>query len=490
MALINIDRPFLNIPWSKRAAAYYILLLLNTFLYTLIFDTPRLDLYNLSNKEEALILLLFALFNLFLFFLLMLSKWVFVIINPVLYYIGAKGYIYADKFYLDTNMYTAPRFLLQDTITNSASYHISTTIFITAMFFLGLILGLIRFLFARDKSVIRRGQAFAFIVIISIFSYTYLYNHYNYITMQPFAFLKGVRDYTAGYIYHSFTNSKRENKDSASKTQDNITGVLILVDKLNKDIFNNKDNSLISDYEFIIFNNFKSDFANQYSTRSAVITGASAENMENIMGNRSILSLFKNAGYKVDYVGIYNSLTAKDPFNYKIIKNDMDEIHEENTYAAPNLFSSLTYLENFLNNNKGGLFVVNAEGSSPLIKDRHNCFMDNTNDNITENYKSYLNGFIYETIEYLKKRDAFIIIAGMEGEIINNNTALQPEKATVMNIWVSDSMEKNYGAKTSILNNKNDAVFTDTIYNTLQGCFQMESKTLNNSRNLCRKTAE
>ena len=37
MALFNINKKFLKIPWSKRAFSYYILLLLNSFLYTLIF---------------------------------------------------------------------------------------------------------------------------------------------------------------------------------------------------------------------------------------------------------------------------------------------------------------------------------------------------------------------------------------------------------------------------------------------------------------------
>ena len=86
MAIININKQFLKIPWSKRAFLYYVLLMLNTFLYTLIFDEPRIQLLNLDQYNTALIITLAALFNLVLFFLLMLSKWAFIIINPVLFY--------------------------------------------------------------------------------------------------------------------------------------------------------------------------------------------------------------------------------------------------------------------------------------------------------------------------------------------------------------------------------------------------------------------
>ena len=88
MALININKSFIKIPWNKRAVAYYILLLLNTFLYTLIFEEPRIALYDFSQKDIALTIILVSIFNLFMFFLLMIFKWVFIIINPILYYIG------------------------------------------------------------------------------------------------------------------------------------------------------------------------------------------------------------------------------------------------------------------------------------------------------------------------------------------------------------------------------------------------------------------
>ena len=135
MALINMNKSFIKIPWNKCAVAYYILLLLNTFLYTLIFEEPRIVLHNFSQQEMALTIILVSIFNLFIFFLLMVFKWVFVIINPILYYIGAVGFIYADKFHLDTNIYSAPKFLLHNTISSSISSNLSYTILLLQCFY-------------------------------------------------------------------------------------------------------------------------------------------------------------------------------------------------------------------------------------------------------------------------------------------------------------------------------------------------------------------
>ena len=121
MAIININKQFLKIPWSKRAFSYYVLLLLNTFLYTLIFDEPRIQLFNLDQYNTALLITLAALFNLVLFFLLMLSKWVFVIINPVLFYIGSVGAVFADLFLLVSTVFSASIFFLHITINSSFS---------------------------------------------------------------------------------------------------------------------------------------------------------------------------------------------------------------------------------------------------------------------------------------------------------------------------------------------------------------------------------
>ena len=378
MAIININKQFLKIPWSKRAFLYYVLLMLNTFLYTLIFDEPRIQLLNLDQYNTALIITLAALFNLVLFFLLMLSKWAFIIINPVLFYIGSVGAIYADKFHLDTTEYSATKFLLHNTIKSSISENTTYTVFITLMFLLGLSLGFVRFFFARDKSVIRRGQVFAVIFLISVICYNNIYNNYNQFTLQPYAFFKGVKNYTISYLSYKFSADIRQNKINASKTDDNITSVVILIDKLSNAPFKQTGyQTHLTNGSIIILDNVTTDYANNYSTRSAVLTGAAAENINDINNSKSFISVFQNAGYNVEYFAVYNSLLSKDALAYNIVKNDTKNITEKYTNNSPNLFTSLAYIKEFTVKNNGGLFIVNAEGSAPLISMRYKDFINN-----------------------------------------------------------------------------------------------------------------
>lgn len=488
MAIININKQFLKIPWSKKAFSYYILLLLNTFLYTLIFDKPRIQLLNLDQYDTALLITLAALFNLVLFYLLMLSKWVFIIINPVLFYIGSVGAVYADKFHLDTTEYSATKFLLHNTIKSSISENTTYTVFVTLMFLLGLAFGFIRFFFARDKSVIRRGQVFAVIFLISVICYTNIYNNFNQFVLQPYAFFKSVKNYTISYLSYKFSANIRQDKINAVKTDDNITGIVILLDKLANTPFKETSSQISSGSRIIILDNVKTDYANNYSTRSAVLTGAAAENINDINNSKSFISMFQNAGYNVEYFAVYNSLLSKDALAYNIVKNDTKNITEKYTNNSPNLFTSLAYIKKFTSKNNGGLFIVNAEGSAPLISMRYKDFINNnTSGDEYSQYIDYIYAYLLETTELLKDRKAFIILQGLEGEKYNNGLSANKDSTSAMIIWVSEKLNQKYSTADIIYAHKNDIVLDDTLFNTLSGCFQMDNAVSNNGRNLCRK---
>lgn len=488
MALININKPFTKIPWGKRAISYYLLLLLNTFLYTLIFDEPRILLYDYSPKDTALIVICAALFNLTLFFILMLSKWVFVIVNPVLYYFGAVGVIYADKFNLDTNILSAPKFLFHNTITSSISSNFTYSLFITLIFLVGLSLGLIRFFFAKDKSVTRRGQIFAIIFIISTAAYSYMYNNYKDISIQPYAFINGTKNYAVSSIINSFNAGSRKDEVKLIKTDDNITGVVVLLEKLSSKPFKENTNSMpvIQKENIILFNNVKSEFSKSLNTRSAVMTGATAESIKNYTENTSFISVVKNAGLNTAYIGIYNTLLAKDNYNYHIIKNDTDNIYEIETNNSPNLFRSISYVSEFIKDNNGGLIVINAEGSAPLINMRYKDFISVNSNNEYNGYITYINAYITELINQLKHENSFVILLGLEGENYHNNISSQDKESVAM-IWVSDNLENKYQTRSRILSHNGDKILDDTIYNTVLGCLELSGSGIKNGSNLCRK---
>ena len=338
------------------------------------------------------------------------------------------------------------------------------------MFLLGLALSFVRFFFARDKSVIRRGQVFAVIFLISVICYTNIYNNFNQFTLQPYAFFKGVKNYTLSYLSYKFSADKRQDKVNAVKVDDNITGVVILLDKLSSTPFKYAGSQMpLTSSSVIILDNVTTDYKNNYSTRSAVLTGAAAENINDINNSKSFISLFKNAGYNVEYFAVYNSLLSKDALAYNIVNNDTKNITEKYTNNSPNLFTSLAYIKEFTAKNNGGLFVINAEGSAPLISMRYKDFINNnTTDEEYSQYIDYIDAYLHEAVEILKDKKAFIILQGLEGEKYNNGLSESKDSTSVMIVWVSDKL------------NKNDTVLDDTLFNTLPGCFQMDNAVYNN----------
>ncbi len=330
---------------------------------------------------------------------------------------------------------------------------------------------------------------FAVIFLISVICYNNIYNNYNQFTLQPYAFFKGVKNYTISYLSYKFSADIRQNKINASKTDDNITSVVILIDKLSNAPFKQTGyQTHLTNGSIIILDNVTTDYANNYSTRSAVLTGAAAENINDINNSKSFISIFQNAGYNVEYFAVYNSLLSKDALAYNIVKNDTKNITEKYTNNSPNLFTSLAYIKEFTVKNNGGLFIVNAEGSAPLISMRYKDFINNnTSDDEYCQYIDYIDAYLYETIKLLKDKKAFIILQGLEGEKYNNGLSESTDSSSAMIVWVSEKLNQEYNTADIISAHKNDKVLDDTLFNTLPGCFQMDNAVSNNGRNLCRK---
>ncbi len=112
---------------------------------------------------------------------------------------------------------------------------------------------------------------------------------------------------------------------------------------------------------------------------------------------------------------------------------------------------------------------------------------NNTNNDEYSQYIDYIDAYLHETINILADKKALIILQGLEGEKYKDKLSASKDRASVMIVWVSDKLNKEYNISGSITAHKNDAVLDDTLFNTLSGCFQMDSSVFNNGRNLCRK---
>ena len=63
------------------------------------------------------------------------------------------------------------------------------------------------------------------------------------------------------------------------------------------------------------------------------------------------------------------------------------------------------------------------------------------------------------------------------------------DKESVMLVWVSDSLENKYMTRSRIQSNTDDKIVDDTLYYSILGCFELNSKTDFNKidRNICRQ---
>ena len=169
-----------------------------------------------------------------------------------------------------------------------------------------------------------------------------------------------------------------------------------------------------------------------------------------------------------------------------IVKNNTENLFEIETNNSPNLFRSISFISDFIKDNKGGLIVVNAEGAAPVISMRYTDFISTNSDNTYNNYLTYINAYMKELINQLKNQDAFIIFAGLEGEEYNNDIST-PNNTSAMMIWVSDGLEAKYQTRSRILSHNTDKILDDTIYNSVLGCMELNGNGIKSGSNLCRK---
>ena len=487
MALINVNTKFEKVPWNKYAILHYALLIFIILIYSVLFEIPRIQLVTSESSKIILYVLMSAGISSIFFFFLYLSKWINLIILPLIFYYGALSKIYADNFLLDTTTYTAPMFFNTSAAFSLINENSSYAVYLILIFIFGLILALIRFFFAIDNSVTRRGQAFAIAVLISLATFSITGKKEEF-KSNPLIFFSSVSNFLTDYITSSIQSKNRIESITGNKTDDNITGIVVFVDKLSDAFLKNNSKNILNKYEssnYNIIHSIKRQYKNIENNRAAIYTAANLENINRYITNKSFQSVIKNSGYNVLQLNLLSNLSTIDFYSNSIIKFDIKNIINYQETISPNIFKSIEKIKEFKNSNNGGLLIVNLENSSPIIPYRYNMHYENRNkyNEIQEkDYISYLE-YIHSYLETLKniyiEKEAFIFLVGINGEKESDTTA--------MITWSSDLMNKKYNTSENIKSNSNDFIEIDTVLHSLIGCFQMESKYIENNKNLCRK---
>lgn len=493
-------RIFTKTPWDRKSAAYYILLALVSIFYAAFLDGSRIDIIAYSPKDWALLATSAGLYCLPLFFLLMLSRWAFLICTPILFYIGSIGRIYASEYFLNTHYKTAPLFF-DNTVVSSIAKNPENAAFIAIIFVSGLVAGFVRFLYARDTSTTRKGQAFAVILILAGAATAFVRESYPDFTPQPYAYIGSMQKYATERMSDLIFKTARTKSEAIAG--DNVTGVIIFIDKLSNDsAYMNKNDMLIS-------RQFSQNFGSQRHNLLSALTGAGKEQPKGLTEFPTILSDFKNAGYETAWFTAYNQFIMPDKYINKMAKTQtakhlrktLEPGNETSTYrikaneGSPNPFLAMDSLKKFAKNNTKGLFVISIDGTAPKISERYDDIFHTGKEPETDvekayaNYTCQLEALVSETAVRLKGKEAFIIIAGLAGEEISDNNdfkknTFQPADS-ILGLWLSPELKAKLDVE-KISEKLKEQTTPDMVYHTALGCAGIKSESIDGVRNLCK----
>lgn len=464
----KIDRykVFTKVKWDKQSIIYYLLLLFTSLFYGAFFNDNRIKLLSENNTIDISLTLYSISFCLLLFFVLILSKYIFAISVPILFYIGAISNIYASKFYLDTDKYTAPLFTSENTVSYIFNLP-ENLIYIIFMFIIGVLIAILRF-FVNDNSTIRKGQIFAIIVILFFMALKNSQETDLKYSPMPASYFTSVKNYYTQKLHIKFFH-KDKNIEFKNTNENNINIIYISIDKLSDNLFENHiNNSLTNSIGMKFFNNINPCSDNIES--SFICTTHN--------DNTNILSLYNKAGFNTYWTTISGNLIKNSLNIEKFAKSSIKYDNITNTGSA-NPFVAVNKIDEIIKL-KGDKFIgVNIEGTLPDIYLRYPELYDNNNDIKYLNYVNYIDAFIYEIAKKVENYPSIIIFTGLIGETINNNIA-KIGGTTYAGIWVSPLLQD----KININNIEN---FNDkTIFNSLLHCGKINSSIIDTSNSLCK----
>ena len=478
---MNKYKIFTKTPWDKKAAIFYTLLLFLSIIYALFFDAPRVDATTYG-KNATLLIVACASLCLPLFFLLMLSRWVFIVIAPLLFYIGAVSRVYAVNYLLNVTPNTAPLFFNNSVIGKFAE-NPENAAFLGGMFTLGLAAGFIRFFYAKDAYVIRKGQAFAIILILAAIGADFLRKNYPQFTPQPYAYVGAMQKYATEKVMNYFFYPKFI--ETTANKGDDVLGIIIFADKLSSDA---DYSGFETSEKFYVNKNFSPNFINFRHNFLSAFTGAGKNNPNGVTDGELLISILKKIGYPTEWVGLHNKFIIKNDFINRIAKKTVEKYSLKENFGYPNPLLAIENIDEFIKNNTKGFLVIFSEGTPPKIAERYGDFFLHgdkvVKDNVEKAYTQYImqtKTFINEIKNRLEDKKAFIILAGLEGEeIIDYNDFKNTGKnvlPSVFALWVSPSLEKAIKHQ--------DSITVDYLYHTVLGCAGITSPNLDNTKNLC-----
>jgi glucan phosphoethanolaminetransferase (alkaline phosphatase superfamily) len=458
--------------------------------------------------------------SLFIIFLgLTIHRLVFIIGTIFLFITGAIASYYLHFFHISPTTEMMGTFFSTDP--NELYEIVSVKLIIWLTFCLAIAIYSLKYFSPPSKKLFVANLLSATCLLITI----------NNIITPQFKLLKNyfpIQYLHNSYIYlskNSMKNTFRENishKYSFSDLSDqDIIVVLVIGESARFDHFaingyHQDTTPYLSSMKNLFSFKAQSSSNHTYLSVPSLLSRHTAINLDKASEETSILSIFTMLGYRTNWIGTQslmkyltniNQLTIYDEANFAIIPGG-SALFKMNDYDE----KMLPYIKNLLTSNDKQLLVVHTSGShwdysarypkefqkfipgcdSIAKSDPSTCDIKGLINNY-DNSILYTDFFLYNLMDLLKSRNAFLIYVADHAESLGENGCyghggpMIKEQTTIpFIIWVSDEFKARYPTLvTAIMNHLGNEISHDYVFHSLLDCVGINSEIIDKNLSLC-----
>lgn len=299
-----------------------------------------------------------------------------------------------------------------------------------------------------------------------------------------------------------------------------LTIVMIIGESMRGSMVSEKNMPLIHNRKNLVL--FKNAKSSETSTRESIpymLTSAKSPNIEQSLGEKSFISIFKQFGFETSWIGnqgifgVFETSFASIALeaDYVITKSELRKAYPNNRIIDEYL---IPFIDKRLEHNGNSLIIMHLLGSHwrfdqrlpedfalPFIPECKNSVPSKCSEEQLKN--SYENSFYYTDIvidKLLKKledKNAIVIYSsdhgfslgenGFFGNASKDHLAQKEQTDIAMFVWLSDYfIEKNPNILENIKNHRKNTVSQEYIFHSMLDCSGVKSTYLDPSLSFCK----
>ncbi|AAL02992.1 phosphoethanolamine transferase [Rickettsia conorii] len=351
----------------------------------------------------------------------------------------------------------------------------------------------------------------SFKILKNYFPIQYLHNSY-----LNFAGNFGEKNYACIDISKQYNFIDKSDKD--------IIGVLVIGESARFDHFGingyERDTTpYLKTTQNLISFKAKSSSNLTYLSVPSLLSRYPASQIENSRQENSFLSILTNLGFNTTWIGTQTLMRSFANFDLSNIYNDVNFTIVPGGSALFSLNDHdekiLPFIKEILTNSEKQFLVVHTSGSHWNYNARYpkefeyftpTCPIKVKGDasdcdklalvNSYDNSILYTDFFLYNLIDLLKDKNAFLLYVSDHGESLGENGyyghggPLLAEQITVpLIVWVSDDFQAKYPKSvSSIKNYANTEISHDYVFHSILNCLNIESDIIDKDLSICKSS--